>query len=170
MAGNEAYRLDALTAAVVEVARHAAGRGWDEPPRLYALARKVSVSSAAPELVAELAGVEADGLVPIEQDPLPEGDPDEVLACVHWPAEVEGCALVTEFIMLPDRDAGQVPEDQALAERWAARRPGQRGARLTAGVLRDGQYACCLQYRDDDELVIRSDLADDVVAALLNTF
>lgn len=169
MAGNEAERPGNLGDTVAQVARHAAQQGWDKQPRLYSLATKSSIVSAVPELSSELAELQADDFVPIEQDPLPPGNPDEVISQIQWPPDVVGCVLVTEFIMLPSADEGLVPMDQAVAEEWAAQRGDGRRARLSVGVLRDGRYTCCLQYRDSDELVFQDDLADDVVAALRNT-
>jgi len=149
---NEGPLTDPLTAAVVEAARHAAGGKWGEPPRLYALAPRKSLSG---NLSAQVRAAAPDALIPIEQRPLDPGDPAEVLAGIYWPESVDGCVLVTEIVI--DGDGS----------------PAKRQARLTVGVLRDGptaaRYSCCLQRRDSDEFVISPDIADDLVAALLGT-
>ncbi len=165
--------MDALTAAVVETGRHAAGKDWGQPPQLYALAKRAVLDPLSPGLPPEVRDASEDSLIPIEQDALPEGQPADVLASVHWPNEVAGCALVTEVIMLPQDARKDAPDGQAATEKWATDHPKGHKARLTVGVLRDGRYACCLQLHGEEELVIGeslSDATDDVVAALLGTF
>lgn len=154
-AAGAPVELDALTSAVVEAARHAAAGEWGEAPRLYALARKAALESLGGSLPESVVSAPADALIPVEQDPLPEGEPAEVLAGMRWPADVAGCVLATEVVV-----TGDSPGDEG---------DGRQG-RLTVGVLRGGEYACCLQFRDDDELIVGADLADDLVTALLGTF
>ena len=156
---------DPLTAAVVEAARHAARGEWGGPPRLYALATRASLAPSSAGLPAQVSAASSDALIPIEQDPLPKGDPVEVLAGIYWPPTVPGCVLATEVVIEGDGPEGGVAKgDDQVAERQA---------RLTVGVLRDGnaaaRYACCLQRRGSDELIITPDIADDLVAALLGT-
>ena len=147
--------MDALTAAVVETARLAADQ-WDRPPRLYALARRSDLGSMEPGMSQRAKEATASTLIPIAQDPLPEGEPTQVLASIQWPPSVPGCVLVTEVRILPSDDRHQ--EEQA---------------RLSVGVLRESgkavRYTCCLQKRGSDELIIGTDLADDLVTALLGT-
>jgi hypothetical protein len=157
-AGNDvpavATATGTLVSAVIEAARHAAGGEWGQPPRLYALAERAAIGSLGESLPLRVNSADPDALIPIEQDLLPEGDPDEVLARIRWPADVAGCVLVTEIAIDADKDA-------AAADR--------RQGRLTLGVLRGGEYVCCLQLCGDDELIIGADLADDLVTALLST-
>ena len=149
--------LDELNSAVVGTARHAASPGWGQPPRLYALTKKSKLSFLPQEVLPpEVAGAGPDSLIPIEQDPLPEGDPARVLTTIHWPPDVDGCVLVSELVIVPT----DAPETA----------PREMEGRLTVGVLRGGRYACCLQLRGQDDLLIGDDLAQDVVAALLGTF
>jgi hypothetical protein len=162
--------MDSLASAVVDVERYAATKGWGRPPQLYALTRKKTIRSADPETAAVLHDKQDDALIPMEQDPLPAGEPDEVLASIQWPTQVEGCVLVTELFVLPPGAEKEAPADPAAAEKWAARRLDRKEARLAVGVLRDGSYACCLQLRDSQELIIAPDLADDLVATLFATF
>ena len=153
---NEA-ELDELTSAVVGTARHAASPDWGQPPRLYALTKKSRLSFLPREVLPpEVADVGPDSLIPIEQDALPEGDPAQVLTTIHWPPDVDGCVLVSELVIGPT-DAQETA-------------PREMEGRLTVGVLRGGQYACCLQLRGRNDLLIGDDLAPDVVAALLGTF
>jgi hypothetical protein len=146
--------MDEITVAVVETARLAADQ-WDRPPRLYALARRADLSSLELRMSPRARKAAPSALIPIAQDSLPEGDPMQVLARIRWPPSVPGCVLVTEVRIVPSDDRQQ--EEQA---------------RLSVGVLRNGRkvsYTCCLQKRGSDELTIGTDLADDVVTALLGT-
>jgi hypothetical protein len=154
--GND-VAMDAVTSAVVETARHAAGGEWGGEPRLYALARRASLGPFEEDLSVRVTSASADALIPIEQDSFPDGDPVQALAGIRWPAEVAGCVLVTEVVI----------EDEDAAEGRAKR------GRLTVGVVRageqDGSYTCVLQLEGDAELIVAPDLADDLVAALLGT-
>ena len=165
--------MDALTTAVVETARHMADDGWGLPPRIYALAERAAVTALGIDLPEQVRSAPDIALIPIEQDQLPEGEPVEVLASIHWPEEVAGCVLVTEVTVMPpdSKVTGLSPEDET---QWAAAYPDGRKARLTVGVLRQSDrqahYACCLQMDGDDALRVGRDLADDLVTALLGTF
>jgi hypothetical protein len=163
--------LDELTDGVVEAARYAARHDWDRPPILYAFARKNALAFLGNDLPPAAQLAPGSALIPIEQDPLPEGEPMEVLAGIHWPDDVEGCALVTEIILMPSDIGSQAR--QLLAGQPAGHYPG-RQARLAVGVLRDGKYASCLQVRGEADLLVgdklTDDLAiDDLVTALLGT-
>ena len=78
--------------------------------------------------------------------------------------------LVTELTMVPPSTENELPREATAAEQWAAGHAGRREARLTVGVLRDGHYACCLQLRGEEDLLVRNDIAVDLVTALLGTF
>jgi hypothetical protein len=168
---GKAITLDELTRAVVETASYAARHDWDRTPMLYAFARKDALAFLGNDLPVAAQQASGSALIPIEQDPLPEGEPTEVLAGIYWPDDVEGCALVTEIILLPsdtEREARQLSAGQPAASTG-------RQARLTVGVVRDGgKYACCLQVRGETDLLVADklteDLAiDDLVALLLGT-
>lgn len=163
--------MDELTSAVVETGRHVFKQDWGQRPQLYALTRRRTLNSVGREdLPPSVRDVAQGALVPIEQDPLPEGEPTEVLARIHWPEEVEGCVLVTDLVVLPPTVKEEAPDEAAAAEQWAAGHRNGRKARLTVGVLRVGQYASCLQLVGEEGLLAGDTLADDVVAALLGTF
>jgi hypothetical protein len=163
--------MDSLASAVVDVVGlRAAGKEWGRPPQLYALARKKVIRTVDPGTAAILSGRQDDALIPIEQDPLPPGDPEEALAGIHWAKQVEGCVLVTELFVLPPGAEKKAPDKPSAAEQWAAGYPGGKQARIAVGVLRDGSYTCCLQVRGDEQAIVAPDLADDLVTALLVTF
>ena len=106
-----------------------------------------------------------------EQEDLPEGPLDEVLAGLAWPPSVIGTAISQEIVILPPSAEDGLTDD-VVATR-AATHPDRREARLVVGVLRDGASAALLRMRatdgDDDELLTGPDLAPNLVDALLAT-
>lgn len=171
----------ALTALTVELEAHVAADGWDQPPRLFALARTTALVAAEPELAAAL-GLDTDdpdGLTPVEQDsfPIPEGL-EPALAQIGWPDEVAGAALVVERLVLPPGAEESLPDDvdeQTLAGAAAAH-PQAREVRMAVSVLRDGPRMCTLRVRgadpsmpDGDAVVSGADLVPGLVAALAAT-
>jgi hypothetical protein len=173
-----------LEPAVAEIEAHVHASGWDRGTALFALVRSDRFAADEPE-TAERLGIRADveALTPIEQDALPDVPLDEALAGIAWPAEVAGCALSQEIVILPPSveaalGDGDVPLDH----------PQRREARLVAGVLRDGTSAVLLRLRSADgdnasdadtdadadraldDVLTGPDLAPNLVAALLATF
>jgi hypothetical protein len=158
-----------LRAAVLELERHAAAAGWDQPAQLYALVAASDVLSDDPD-AAELIGLapdtDPDVLVTIEQGDLPGEVPlEQLLEQIEWPAEVRGTAVVLERVVLPPT-VGDVPEDVAEATRFAQEHPEREEVRIVAGALRGGAtYAAMrLKSRDDDFAVLES---PDLVPTLL---
>lgn len=162
--------LDPLTAVVVEVERHVADQGWEQPTQVYALADTQDLLAREPSLAEHIGDAPPDSLTPVEQEPLPHGRLDEVLGGIGWPPEVLGCVLVTELVVLPPSAEQEAPHDETEIETWAANHPERQDVRLAVGVLRDGSHASCLRVRgDESELVVDPDLADNLVDALLAT-
>ena len=165
-----------LAEVVVEIERHVAENGWDQPPRLYALVSTAELLSAEPDLAAHLglprqAGPEA--LTPVEQEPLPADAPlDETLGRIAWPEQVSGCALVQEVLLLPPDVEEQAPARGDVAA-WAAAHPARQDVRLVVGVLRDGSREATLRVRasegGEDDLVSGPDLVPGLAAALAAT-
>ncbi|CAL9524757.1 PPA1309 family protein [Streptomyces sp. enrichment culture] len=168
-----------LTRAVLEIDEYAAGLGWDQPARLFALVDTARLRADEPELAAQL-GLDSDEaaapLTPIEQDELPSGAPlDEFLATVAWPDAVTGCALTVERLMLPPSAEGSVPEglDEAGLARWVAAHPDRQEVRMTVAVLRDGARESAIRLRAKDsptEVLTGSDLVPGLAEALSATF
>ncbi|HVE63614.1 MAG TPA: PPA1309 family protein [Mycobacteriales bacterium] len=162
-----------LTNVVVEIEQHVAVSGWDQPPRLYALVDTGELLEREPQLSSTL-GVSPTGpLTPVEQEALPDGVLDDVLAGLAWPDDVAGCALVNEVTMLPAELAAAMPSD-VDEDSWAAGHPGRREIRLAVAVLRDGTRAGCLRLRNaegaaDDEVLVGADLVPNLADALLAT-
>ncbi|CUU58846.1 hypothetical protein CcI49_31895 [Frankia sp. CcI49] len=159
-----------LTSVVLEVERHVAELGWDQPSQVYALADTSELLMREPGLAPHIGDAPPGSLTPVEQEPLPQGRLDEVLAGIGWPPEVLGCVLVTELVVLPPSAEAEVPYDERDIEHWAANHPERQDVRLAVGVTRAGMHASCLRVRGDDELVIDPDLADNLVDGLLDTF
>ncbi|HSK27027.1 MAG TPA: PPA1309 family protein [Jiangellales bacterium] len=165
----------ALPGVVAEIERHVAGGGWDQPPRLYALADTADMLAREPALADALGLAEGDGqgLTPVEQEDLPQDRPlDEVLASIVWPPSVAGCALAIERIVLPPHaEEGMPGEDEAAAE-WAASHPDRADVRIVVGVLRDGTTSCVLRVRGHEapeDLVREPEVSTDLVNALVQT-
>ncbi|MEV0477892.1 PPA1309 family protein, partial [Streptomyces prunicolor] len=102
---NTPMAANPLTRAVLEIDEYAAGLGWDQPARLFALVDTARLRAQEPGLAAQLGLQEESatvGLTPIEQEEIPAGKPlDEFLGTIAWPDAVAGCALTVERLMLP---------------------------------------------------------------------
>jgi hypothetical protein len=163
-----------LQETLVEIERHVGLSGWDQPPQIFALARTNDLLAQEPDFAASLGldpdRLPAEGLIPVEQDPLPAGPLDESLRQIGWPTEVLGCALVQEVLVLPPEVEAALPEHPQVLD-WAAEHPERREARLAVAVLRDGSRACAVRLRGqaEDELLVGDDLAPNLTEALLAT-
>ena len=138
---------DILTAAVAEIEAHVHAGGWDALPVLFALVRAGQFAADDPATAARL-GIDRQAesaLTPVEQEALPDGPLDEALAGIVWPAEVDGCALSQEIVILPPSAEQGLSEDEVLQQSVVS--PQRREARLVAGVLRDGSSAVLLRLR-----------------------
>ncbi len=165
-----------LQAAVREIEDHAAEAGWDQPERLYALVPTADLLHREPALAAAMgldAAAAAGSLTPVEQDQMPvDRTLEQVLDQIMWPAEVFGCAAVVERLVLPPGSEGQMPEDHAAAEEFAASHPDRQEVRIVAGATREGSTYCALRLKshDDDQSVVESpDLVPGLLELLLNT-
>ena len=159
-----------LRDAVREIEAHAAEAGWDQPSRLYALVPTSELLASEPALAAAMgldAATAAGTLTPVEQDDVPPDTPlEQVLEGIMWPAEVTGCAAVVERLVLPPAADGELPEDPAEAERWAAEHPDREDVRIVAAATRDGATYCALRMRTHDDALSVVE-APDLVPALL---
>ena len=160
----------ALRAAVLELERHAARGGWDQPAQLFALVLTEELLAAEPGL-APMLEIDPDAdltgsLTPIEQEPLPADRPlEEVLTEVVWPEEVHGTAVVVERIVLPP-SVEDLPEDPEEAQAFAAGHPERQEVRMVVAATRAGAAYAALRLRshDDDQAVVEG---RDLVPALL---
>ena len=172
-----------LTSVMTEIEQYVAADGWDQQPRLFALVDTTDLVRREPGMAERLGIGEADGatgsLTPVEQDGLEDVPIDELLAQIGWPAEVAGCAVVHEVLVLPPGADAELPDDAEEAAAWVAQRPDRREVRLAVGVLRDGTRMAALRLRADgptvkdgmaDDVVTGADLAPGLASALLETF
>jgi hypothetical protein len=168
-----------LTRAVLEIDEYAAGLGWDQPARLFALVDTERLRSEEPEFATQLGLEEGAGvgpLTPVEQEELPAGTPlDEFLATIAWPSAVTGCALTVERLMLPPSAEESVPDDmdEDRLANWVAGHPDRQEVRMTVAVLRDGERETALRLREKDsatEVLTGADLVSGLAEALAATF
>lgn len=173
-AAQAALRLLEL---VREVERYVATDGWDQNPRMFALARTRDLVALEPEL-AEVLGAEGEdpeSLTPIEQELVDAERPlDELLATTMWPDEVAGAALVLERLMLPpSAEESLVDDDPEALEAAAAAHPDREDVRMAVVVTRDGRRMCALRLRShdvDDEVLVGDTLVPRLADALAATF
>ncbi|KAA6214120.1 hypothetical protein CP973_33850 [Streptomyces albofaciens JCM 4342] len=167
-----------LTRAVLEIDEYAAGLGWDQPARLFALVDTARLRDQEPSLAEQL-GIDATttaSLTPVEQDEIPAGVPlDEFLATIGWPEAVAGCAMTVERLMLPPSAEDSVPAgmDEAQLAKWVADHPDRQEVRMTVAVLRDGERESALRLREKDstsEVLTGSQLVPGLADALAATF
>ncbi|MDX2604612.1 PPA1309 family protein [Streptomyces caniscabiei] len=176
---NTPMAANPLTRAVLEIDEYAAGLGWDQPARLFALVDTARLRSQEPALAAQLGlqdESETVGLTPIEQDEIPAGKAlDEFLGTIAWPDAVVGCALTVERLMLPPSAEASVPEDLdgARLTKWVASHPDRQEVRMTVAVLRDGSRDSALRLREKDsptEVLTGPELVPGLAEALSATF
>jgi hypothetical protein len=165
-----------LLRALSEIESHVASRGWDQPPRLYALAPTAELLSREPALASQLSldsAADAPGsLTPIEQE-VPTTSIDDLLATITWPETVAGCALVVERIVLPPAAEDTMPHDPDTATNWAQNHPERTDVRIVVGVLRDGRQSSVMRVRghdDESDLIRDPEFSPDLGAALAATF
>ncbi|WP_078894729.1 PPA1309 family protein, partial [Streptomyces sp. CT34] len=169
---------DPLTRAVLEIDEYAAGLGWDQPARLFALVDTAKLREQEPSLAAQLGIDDATSasLTPVEQDEIPADAPlDEFLATIAWPDAVAGCALTVERLMLPPSAEESQPAgmDEDQLAKWVAGHPDRQEVRMTVGVLRDGSRESALRLREKDstsEVLTGSALVPGLADALAATF
>jgi len=165
-----------LTDAATEIERHVGTRGWDQPTRLFALARTQQLLEAEPALAQQL-GIEpgADtpgGYTPVEQE-LGEKSLEELLPTITWPDSVVGCAVCVERIVLPPGSENDMPDEPDAAGAWADQHPERSDVRLVVAVEREGASTAVLRIRGHEEAsdLLRDDeMAPELAEALIATF
>lgn len=165
--------LDPLTVCAVDTERYVATAGWDQPPRLFAIASNEGLLAREPALAGQLAGADPSAYSTIEQETLaPTANIESMLRRMTWPPEVDGVALAVERLVVPPDAEQGLPADPAKAAAALAAHPDRRDVRLLAAVLRTGQAVCLLRQRDhdsDDKVAIGRDIAPGLVEALRAT-
>jgi hypothetical protein len=150
---------DDLEQTVRDLDTHVAGSGWDQPPRLFAIAETQALIRREPGLAAQLTGPAAlSPWTTIEQDDLPSHDDlDGLLGPISWPESVDGAAVSAERIMVtPDPEGRQ----------------SRHELRVTMAVLRDGSRCTVLRLREYDSaetVIVGEDLVSGLGDLLLHT-
>lgn len=144
-----------LEAALRDIENDAVERGWDAPPRLFALVATSDLLAREPALAASLdidAVTGAGSLTPVEQEDLPPGHSlEESLERIAWPPEVLGAAVVVERLMVPAAAESAMPQVGSEALEWLSQHPDRQDVRLCVAVLRDGSASCAVRLRSHDE-------------------
>ena len=166
--------IDPLTQAALEVERHVARAGWDQPARLFALVSTADLAAHEPGLRDTVGDPAANALSAVEQEGLDVADTVEaLLAQIAWPDEVLGAAFAVERIVVPPEAESGLPSDPDAAVEALAAHPQRQDVRLLAAVLRTGEQICALRHRahDEDHLVgTGTEIAPGLISALLATF
>jgi len=168
---------------VAETEVHVAAFGWDQPVRVFALARTAEALRTDPDLAefldasaVEEARTDPELLTVVEQEGLPAAaDLEHLLAQLAWPESVHGAAISVERLVLPPAAQEEADAIADAAERLAflQARPDREDIRMVVGVLRSGESWCALRSRahDDDASVYQGEqLVPGLVEALATTF
>jgi hypothetical protein len=138
-----------LPPAVLELERHAAEAGWDQPARLFALVETARLAEREPQLAGSLGETR---LTPIEQEGLAAGRPlEDQLIEITWPETVHGCAALVERVVLPPDVEAQLPDERGRAASFAAAHPDRQEVRIVAAATRTGASYCAMRLRAHDE-------------------
>lgn len=168
-----------LTSAVLELESFVNEDGWDQAPRLFAMARAADLIEHEPALADAMDLnpnlADTDELIPVEQEWSPnEGPIDEALAQIGWPPQVVGVAITIERLLLPPSAEADLDEEAELADliEQAMGHPDKREVRLAVAVMRDGREMCAIRLREkdsDDDVLTGRDLVPNLAAALAET-
>lgn len=163
-----------LTDCAIDTERHIARAGWDQPVRLFAVARNESLIEREPAIAAQLGAADPQAYSTIEQEGLlPTRSIEELLGRITWPDEVDGAVLSVERVVVPPSAERDLPQDPDAATEALAAHPDRQDVRLVVGVLRAGEAVCLLRQRahdSDDKVALGHDIAPGLVAALQATF
>lgn len=162
--------LSPLGECAIDTERHVAAAGWDQPPRLFAIARNSDLLAREPALRGQLSGADPSAYSTIEQEGLPQtSNIESLLRQLAWPAEVDGVALALERIVVPPDAERDLPENPEAAADALAAHPDRADVRLLVAVLRDGESICLLRQRShdaDDQVAVGRDIAPGLIHAL----
>lgn len=166
---------EALARAVAEIEHHVQEDGWDQAPRLYALAPTTELLEREPALANRLGlkhtTVTDESLTPIEQE-LGSQQLEDLLPTITWPDSVRGCAVALERIVLPPGAEDHVPTEGQAAVLWAQNHPQRTDVRVVVGVLRDGTRTSVVRIRgheEDEELIREAELSPEIADVLAET-
>jgi hypothetical protein len=148
-AGPDEGADEGLATAVLEIERHAAEAGWDQPARLFALVETARLAEREPQLAGTLGDAP---LTPIEQEGLSSGRAlEDQLTAITWPESVHGCAALVERVVLPPAAEEQLPDEPGSVAAYAAEHPERQEVRIVAAATRSGASYCAMRLRAHDE-------------------
>lgn len=161
----------ALVACLLELERHVAPAGWEQPVRLFALVPTAELAAAEPDLVTADADRSPDHLSAVEQEEFaPDADLVGALARIMWPDGVVGCAVSLVRSFLPAGAEADIPDGPA-AEAYVQAHPQRQDVRAVVGVLRTGaSHGVARLAEHPDDLLAAPDLLPGVTQALAGTF
>ena len=141
-----------LLAAALDIERHVASQGWDQPALLFALVETAQLRVDQPQLAAQLGVVDGGPALTTFEQPAPPDDEDldVFLGRIEWPEQIVGAALVVERIVLPPDAEAQIA-DRPDAATAAREHPAAQDMRIVAAVTRDGQQMSVLRLRGTRE-------------------
>lgn len=170
-----------LLAAALDIERHVAAEGWDQPTLLFALVPTDHIRAEQPALAAQLGVVDGGPALTTFEQPAPPDDEDldVFLARIEWPAEIAGAAIVVERIVLPPEAEAEIA-DRPDAATVAREHPAAQDMRIVVAVTKDGQQMSVLRLRGaegetgsdagEDSVLTGTDLVPGLAEALLATF
>jgi hypothetical protein len=137
-----------LLAAALDIERHVASQGWDQPALLFALVETAQLRVDQPQLAVQLGVVDGGPALTTFEQPAPPDDEDldVFLGRIEWPEQIVGAALVVERIVLPPDAEAQIA-DRPDAATAAREHPAAQDMRIVAAVTRDGQQMSVLRLR-----------------------
>lgn len=163
---------DALVGSLMEIDRHVARVGWDQPVRLFALVPTVELLSAEPSLAQHTRNpADPTSLSAVEQDEFRSGgDILDELSRITWPASVAGCALTLERVFVPSEVEPEIPSDPDAAASFVAGHSRRQDVRVIVGVLRDGSTHGLARLKSNpDDLMGADNLVPGLTEALAQT-
>jgi hypothetical protein len=163
------YPAGTLEAALREIDEFAARAGWDQPATLFALVDTQDLVARQPQLAATLDG---GPLTPVSQELASTEDVEQMLATVGWPADVAGCAVAMERLVLPPEAEQDLPDQAELALSAALAHPDRQEVRIVAGAIRTGETYCLVRMRAHDHaesVLAGAAIVPDLVQLLLAT-
>lgn len=150
--------LSPLTRCALETELHVAADGWNQPPRLFALAKNGDLLRRQPALASMLGDIDPEEFSAIEQDGALGDDLEESLGHTAWPTDVDGVALAIERVIMP-------PDGPSATQAQ------REDVRLLVAALRDGEIITLVRRKaeDDDKVAIGTNIAPGLVEALKAT-
>lgn len=168
-----------LLSAALDIERHVAADGWDQPALMFALVPTETIRADQPELADQLGVTDGGPALTTFEQPAPpdEEELDEFLARIEWPAQIAGAALVVERIVLPPEAEDEIA-DRPDAAAAARAHPAAQDMRIVVAVMKDGEQMSVLRLRGaqdgpdaaDDSVLTGTDLVPGLSEALLATF